>query len=292
MDFLNSTFFPEDNQIVNLKFLPKAILSTSSAKFGKGSLIVDNACKVKLEKMKDPLILDIEMQIGIKNKLLTQKFFDYACSLRAQNNFAETWVIALVTDKSKEPSYDKSSKSYILKEPKIGESYYLDFIKIHEIYLNSAFQKIKHDLKVNNLYGKEIGNKGKEWFKFLALKLWCDYFDGNNLSYFIPKNSKYHGEEIKNAIKILADFKETEKRRMQIDEIYKAEELNETFENGKIEKTLEIVDYFFDKYKNNQNIYDIKLIGKINKDLITNRFKDSHYLNGFINELKKVNLIE
>ena len=141
-DFLNSIFFPENNRIINLEFL-----------YEKGSLIVDNACKVKLEKMKDPIILDIELQIGIKNKIFTQKFFDYACSLRDQNNYTETWVIALVIEKSEESIYDKSSKSYVLKQQKeIEEVYYLNNIKIYEVYLNTAFQKIKHNQKLYNLF--------------------------------------------------------------------------------------------------------------------------------------------
>ena len=75
---------------------------------------------------------------------------------------------------------------------------------------------------------------------YIKIMVWL--FWRRNLCYCIPKSLKYEGKEIENALEILSDFKEDEKRTMEIDEIYKEEELNEAFEDGINQKTLEIVD--------------------------------------------------
>ena len=51
-DFLNSILFPESNSIIEVKFLPKEILSNSHLKNNKGTKKVDNAYIAKIRQKK------------------------------------------------------------------------------------------------------------------------------------------------------------------------------------------------------------------------------------------------
>lgn len=292
-DFLNSTLFPQSNKIKSLEFISKTILSKSDLKYNKGSLIVDNACKVKLHGIKDYIILDIEVQISYKQDFQTTKFFDYVAGLRSMNNFMETWVIAFFIDKIKDPYYDKSCYSYIIKNPKESSPspYDSKSIKIHEIYLNSMMKNISSGEKVFTFDNEEMEEKGKEWIKLFSLDLWCNSYYNDLTNYCIPKNVRYKGEYIKKAILIINDFKGIDKLRFKINRHYQEEVLNKAIEDGIAIKNMENIDYFFNKYTNGNNLENIEILGKVKYDTLINRYNGSVYLDGFINELLKRNLI-
>jgi hypothetical protein len=46
----------------------------------------------------------------------TGKFFNYATGIRNQNDFRETWVIALGVNRSKNPREIGSNKSHLIKK--------------------------------------------------------------------------------------------------------------------------------------------------------------------------------
>ena len=202
-DFLNSILFPESNSIIEVKFLPKEILSNSHLKNNKGTKKVDNAyiAKIRQKKLNENndlennnsndnieyknVIIDIEMENGMICERVTGKCFNYGSSLRNRNDFIETWVIALCIDKSKNPGSDKGAKSYFGKKYNISDDIQnMNYVTIYEIYLNGLYNS--EDELVSVLNNEKIGAKGKEWIKLFCLKLWCDGF--NNIIIIFLKN--------------------------------------------------------------------------------------------------------
>jgi len=207
-DFLNSILFPESNSIIEVKFLPKEILSNSHLKNNKGTKKVDNAyiAKIRQKKLNENndlennnsndnieyknVIIDIEMENSMICERVTGKSFNYGSSLRMRNDFIETWVIALCIDKSKNPGSDKGAKSYFGKKYNISDDIQnMNYVTIYEIYLNGLYNS--EDELVSVLNNEKIGAKGKEWIKLFCLKLWCDGF--NNINYYIPEKLNFYG---------------------------------------------------------------------------------------------------
>ena len=243
-DFLNSILFPESNSIIEVKFLPKEILSNSHLKNNKGTKKVDNAyiAKIRQKKLNENndlennnsndnieyknVIIDIEMENSMICARVTGKCFNYGSSLRMRNDFIETWVIALCIDKSKNPESDKGAQSYFGKKYNISDDIQnMNYVTIYEIYLNGLYNS--EDELVSVLNNEKIGAKGKEWIKLFCLKLWCDGF--NNINYYIPEKLNFYGDQISKAIDILTDFQNYEKTNIQI-QLHDGKQKNEEIE--------------------------------------------------------------
>ena len=149
LDFLNSILFPKSKSIKELNFIEKEIPSNSHLKNDEGTLILDDVCIAKIQyldegktKVKDVLI-DVEMESNYQVDKYTGKFFNYATGIRNQNDFQETWVIALGVNRSKNPREISSNKSHMIKKYYANDlNKDLDYIRIFEIYLNDYYSKI------------------------------------------------------------------------------------------------------------------------------------------------------
>ena len=266
LDFLNSILFPESNSIKGIKFLMN----------NKGTRIVDNACIAIIEliengkKIVKEIIIDIEMENKKIGNVVTQQCFDYGTCLRNENDFTETWVIALCIEEPKIPLLDKNAKSFVTK--KLGKNSIaqkMDFVKIYEIYLNSMYYKLDEAKSIIN--GEPIQNKGKEWIKLFSISLWCDSV-GDNINFCIPSELKFEGEEIKTAIGILGDIQSIEKKRIKIKERSDKEKEKEKYDSGFSDCTLRILDSFYENFHHGKSIENIELIGKIPEYILKERY--------------------
>ena len=212
-DFLNSILYPESNSIESLITLPKEILSVSSVKKNKGSLIVDTAYLATIQGQK--IIIDVEMYYKKFGENVTKKCFNYGTGLRNQNKFLTTWVIALCYNKCKDPILDLGSKSFVKKEENdTGKFFDLGYIKIFEIHLNALY---KNSLNAKSVVNEEkIGDKGREWIKLFCLHLWSKTAKKDDDIYFIiPDGLKYKSQGVSNAISILGDIQQKELLRLE-----------------------------------------------------------------------------
>ena len=305
LDFLNSILFPESNSIKGIKFLMN----------NKGTRIVDNACIAIIEliengkKIVKEIIIDIEMENKKIGNVVTQQCFDYGTCLRNENDFTETWVIALCIEEPKIPLLDKNAKSFVTK--KLGKNSIaqkMDFVKIYEIYLNSVYYKLDEAKSIIN--GEPIQNKGKEWIKLFSLSLWCDSV-GDNINFCIPSELKFEGEEIKTAIGILGDIQSIEKKRIKIKERSDKEKEKEKYEegyndgekkgfaNGKqtgydsgfSDCTIRILDSFYENFHHGKSIENIELIGKIPEYILKERYGKYEDSKKFAEILEEKNLL-
>ena len=276
LDFLNSILFPESNSIKEIQFIQKEILSDSHLKSNKGTRIVDNACVAILEliekgeKIYKEIIIDIEMENKKIGNVVTQQCFDYGTCLRNENDFTETWVIALCIEEPKNPVSDKSAKSFVAKKQENNNiTQKMDFVKIYEIYLNSVYYKLNEAKSIIN--GESIQNKGKEWIKLFSLPLWCSSV-GDNINYCIPSDIKFKGKEIRAAIDILGDIQDIEKNRIKIKERSEKQKEKEKYDEGFSDCTLRILDSFYEKFHNGKSIENIELIGKVPEYIFNERY--------------------
>ena len=306
-DFLNSILYPQTNSIINLEFLPKEILSNSHLKYNKGTRIVDTAYLATI-KTKDlnndeenentKVIIDIEMEKKQLGESITRKCFNYGTGIRNENDFLDTWVIALCFDKSKKPFTDKGSNTYIEKEFNSEKTTNkLGYVKIYEIYLNGMYNGLN---KISPINEEKIGIIGQEWIKLFCLSLWC--YSRDDINFCVPSEIKFSGEKIKDAFKILSDIPKSAQLRIKSElnyekEVYEKaldeaakkgfnEGLKEGAQRGfnegiKVSK-LKLLDIFFNKFKSNKSIENIEIvIDKISyKDLIE-RYGQNKNVNGF-----------
>ena len=136
LDFLNSILFPISNSIKEIQFIQKEILGNSHLKNNKGTRIVDNACIAIIELMEKgkkivkEIIIDIEMENKKIGNVVTQQCFEYGTCLRNENDFIETWVIALCIEEPQNPVSDKSAKSFVTKKQENNNiTQKMDFVK-------------------------------------------------------------------------------------------------------------------------------------------------------------------
>lgn len=327
-DFLNSLLFPSSKKITDLKFLQKEIPSNSHLKYNNGTIIVDNACIVKIKGKSNKVIIDIEMEYGDKGEYRITKLFNNGTSIRNENDFNETWVICFfINSKQKEKSniYDKGSYSHGIKKMNFTNKIFdLDYVQIYEIYLNDLYKNI--DKQIMIFPNEVIQERGLEWIKLFTIELWCKSHN-SDIEYCIPfpEDIKFHGEEIKEAIKRLGDFQGHIKHMMLSNKQYiencekeKEEKIKKSYFEGKAEgyktgqaegyktgqaegyKTgqtvgfeqgysqllLNILDYYYKKYINGDGLENIESIGKIPYSLIEKR-----YTTQFIQEMYKKNLL-
>ena len=324
-DFLNSLIFPETQAIVELKFIHKEILSNSHLKKNKGTRIVDDACiaiikckgkrfngQIQEEFLKE-VIIDFEMESNYQEDKYTNKFFDYATGLRNQNDFKETWVIALGINKTNSYITDKGSKSYVTKKYNVYNVYKdLDCVKIFEIYLNYLFSKINEPISIFN--NEKIGHCGKEWIKLFCIELWATGV--SEQGYCLPSNLEFKGSCIKQAIDILADIFGEVGHKIKVDNFYKEEEkkrhldeINASYQNGRkegikegikegrmegikegikegrMEGNLELLDNFFKRFKDKEVLQNIFLLEKVSSSLLIERYGNTQIVKKFIKKL-------
>ena len=314
-DFLNSLIFPETQAIVELKFIQKEILSNSHLKKNKGTRIVDDACialikckrknnyqQIQEEFIKE-VIIDFEMESNYQEDKYTNKFFDYATGLRNQNDFKETWVIALGINKTKNWITDKGCKSYVTKKYNVYNVYKdLDCVKIFEIYLNYLFTKLDESISI--IENEKIKESGKEWIKLFSIELWAT--GESEKGYCLPSNLNFKGKHIKEAINILADIFGEVGHKIQVDEFYKKQEEKEREEKikasyqkgiiegikeGRMEGNLELLDNFFKRFKNKEELQNIFLLEKVSSSLLIQRYGNSQIVKKFIKKLFDQNWI-
>lgn len=317
-DFLNNILFPESWLIYEINFIEKEILSNSHIKNNKGTRIVDCAYLAKIKSIEKgevvlkEIIIDIEMENGKISDAITKQCFDYGCGLRYENDFKETWIIALCIDDPKYCDKDKNAKCYVKKEFTYGKSKILNYVKIYEIYLNTVYANLHNQVSVIN--GELIKDEGKEWFKLFCIPLWCKSF-GDNINYCIPHSLNFKGKEIKKAIKILGDIQNIEQKRIKILEMAKKEKeeekyqegygegkkkgYNNGYEEGEIEGKnigyseciLMLLDKYFKNFINGKSLENIDMLGSISYSLMKERYKNNIYLEDFAKKLKEKNLL-
>ena len=245
------------------------------------------------------------MESNYQEDKYTNKFFDYATGLRDQNDFKETWVIALGINKTKNWITDKGCKSYVTKKYNVYNVYKdLDCVKIFEIYLNYLF--IKLDESISIIENEKIKESGKEWIKLFSIELWAT--GESEKGYCLPSNLNFKGKYIKEAIKILADIFGEVGHKIQVDEFYKKKEEKEREEKinasyqkgiiegikegkregrkeGRTEGNLELLDNFFKRIKSKEELKNIFLLEKVSSSLLIERYGNSQTVRKFIKVL-------
>ena len=314
-DFLNSLFFPKSQSIIELKFLQKEILSNSHLKNDEGTLIVDNTFIAKIryfEKDKGKMIvkekevlIDIELESNYQIYKYTDKFFNYATGIRNQKDFKETWVIALYVNRSENPRSEKTSKSYVTKKYKLNDNGYnrdLNYAQIYEIYLNDLYSKLNE--KISIFEDEEIQDIGKEWIKLFTIELWA--YSANDTLYCIPSNLQFKGKYIKRAIEFLSDIHEQLTLRIKVEKHHQKqiqEDLeksinqkfqeckNEGYNDGYNDANLKLLDIYFQKHKNGEELRTVILLDKISSSLLKERYGVSPKVQSFYELLSTQNLI-
>ena len=325
-DFLNALLYPVSQSITQLQYLSKEILSNSHIKYNKGTRIVDNAYLALINQYDSygkvytkKVILDIEMQKGNFGEPFNERCFDYGTGLRNGHNFQETWVIALCFDKTKNPSYDKGSNTYITKELNMDKTKLkMNYVKIYEIYLNQLYNNPYPKSVIN---GESISFEGKEWIKLFCVPLWCMPKEKDDINYYIPRDISFKGKEIKKAIYILSNIDVIERSRTKIllreeqqklEEEYKKglqkgkqegkqegfiegkqegftqgkqEGFTQGKQEGKQEYQIEILDMFFENFKSNRSMDNIKILPMIKYSFLKERYADDSMLDSFANFL-------
>lgn len=312
-DFFNSLLFPKSQSIIELKCVEKEITSNSHLKNDEGTLILDNAYiakikyfekdkqNIKILKEKEVLI-DFEMESRYQSEKYTYKYFNYATGLRNQNNYRETWVIALCVNRSKKPKNEKTSKSYMTKKYKYDGNKDLDYVQIYEIYLNDLYSQL--DKNISIFEGEEIQEIGKEWIKLFTIELWakCE----KDSMYCIPSNLAFKGKYIKRAIRLLSDISGELNLRISVEKDHQEkfqEELKEQFDDcyqtayqkgkndGKNDANLELLDSYFNMLKKGEQFGRILLLKKITFSFLKERYGDCPNFLGFYRLLLDQNWI-
>ena len=325
LDFLNSILFPKSKLIKELNFIEKEIPSNSHLKNDEGTLILDDVCIAKIQyldegktKVKDVLI-DVEMESNYQVDKYTGKFFNYATGIRNQNDFQETWVIALGVNRSKNPREISFNKSHMIKKYYANDLQKdLDYIRIFEIYLNDYYNKI--DEKISIFEGEEIEDRGKEWIKLFTIELWCKKV--NESCYCLPANILFKGDKIKKAIEKLSDIfgsvehkikveknfqKETEENfQKQLDEKYETgyktgyengygtgyeTGIGKGFDKGYLACVFKMIDKYFQKYVKGETLQSIMLPEKIKFSDLQQKYGESSEFKGFAKILQAQNLL-
>lgn len=310
-DFLNSLFFPKSQSIIELKCLQKEIPSNSHLKNDQGTLIVDNVFIAKiryLEKDKEKkmiekekeVLIDFEMESNYQIDKYTDKFFNYATGIRNQNDFRETWVIALCVNRSKKPRSEKTSKSYVTKKYKFNDNGYnkdLDYVQIYEIYLKDLYSKFNKSISI--FENEEIQDTGKEWIKLFTIELWA--YSVNDSLYCIPSNLIFKGKYIKRAIGLLSDIHEQLTLRINVEKHHQ-KQIQEEFENrinqkyqegkkdGYNDANLNLLDIYFQKHINGEELRTVILLDKISFSLLKERYGVSPQVQTFYELLSAQNL--
>ena len=290
-DFLNHILFPKSLSICELNFIGKEILSNSHIKNNKGTRLVDCAYLAKIktkekgENVLKEVIIDLEMENGKISDAVTKQCFDYGSGLRIENDFKETWVIALCIDDPQYYDKDKNAKCYVKKEFVYGKSKILNYVKI---YLNSVYDNLNTVVSVIN--EEVIQDEGKEWFKLFCISLWCKSLD-DKINYCIPHSLIFKGKEIQKAIKILGDIQNIEQKRIKIMENAKKEKEEEKYQEGYSECILVFLDKFFKCYLDGKSLANIDILGPISYSLLKKRYKNYACLEDFAKILREKNLL-
>jgi hypothetical protein len=300
LDFLNSILFPKSKLIKELNFIEKEITSNSHLKNDEGTLILDDVCIAKIQyldegktKVKDVLI-DVEMESNYQVDKYTGKFFNYATGIRNQNDFRETWVIALGVNRSKNPREISFNKSHMIKKYYANDLQKdLDYIRIFEIYLNDYYNKI--DEKISIFEGEEIEDIGKEWIKLFTIELWCKKV--NESCYCLPENILFKGDKIKKAVEKLSDIFGSVEHKIKVEKKFQKEteenfqkQLDEKYETGYFACLFKIIDKYFQKYVKGENLQSIVLPEKIKFSDLQKKYGESSEFEGFAEILHAQNL--
>ena len=305
--------FPKSKSITELKCIEKEITSNSSLKNDEGTLILDNAYIAKIRyfvknnENKDILkekevLIDFEMESRYQIDKYTGKYFNYATGLRNQNNFRETWVIALCVNRAKKQNYEKSSNPYMTKKYKYDGNKDLDYVHIYEIYLNDLYSQLSDNISI--FEGEEIQEIGKEYIKLFTIELWgkCE----NEPYYCIPANLKFKGKHITRAIRLLSDIRGELSFRISVEKHHQEElqeELKEQFAKihetsfqqgknaGRDDANLELLDIYIQMFNNGEQMGRIILLKKISFSLLKEKYGDWPKLQDFYNLLSEQGLI-
>lgn len=245
IDFLNSILFPDENddKIVNLTYLVDEFHKLNE-KHNKGMLNTDLACKINT-KNGIQSVLCIEMQIS-KQKYFTKRLFDYGTSLRNSNGYENCYSLGLSLVS------EIGTNNAVLERKKDSQKTQLNYINLIEIDISEEINKIKQNepLKIN---GKEIKNKGKEYIKLLGIRKWGEKYDGR---YKIPEpNLVSSNEAFINCLLELSAITQSQISKMELDEHYYLEIMNEQREKGKKEGFIISSFYLFDN--GNEDPYSI-----------------------------------
>ena len=146
------------------------------------------------------------MKKGI-NKKNTERFIKNISHLDVNIDSDKNWVVSLLINDIKNPRLNKSS--HINYVQRILENYSnLEIFDSHvvlQIDLYFCYSLIREGKDIT-LINKKLGNKGKEWLKFLTMSIWCDKKDNYKELFYFPnlEQMKFYQEEVKNALIILS----------------------------------------------------------------------------------------
>jgi hypothetical protein len=193
----------------------------------------------------------------------------------------------------------------------------LNYIHIYEKYLNDLYKNINNDISIFN--NEIIKEEGKEWIKLFTIMIWPKHYI-SDINYVIPSNLSFKGTKILEAIELLSDIQEIDKLKIETennalkkfneenqkiikdkyDEGYKqgsmdgyqqgeADEYQQGeangYQQGYQNMKIQMLDYYFNNYKNGKSIVNIESIGKVSFDFINKRYNSFPQFNGFIQEL-------
>ena len=301
-DFLNSILFPKSKLITEIKFLQKEIHTNSNLNHEQETLIFDDVFIAKIKysvegKTKEKeVLIDVIMESNYRVVTYTNEIFNDTTENRNQNDFQETWVIALSVNRSKNPREINSNQSNMNKKYSINDiNKDLDYIRIIEIYLNDYYSKL--DEKISIFEGEEIDDIGKEWIKLFTIELWSGKV--NDSSYCLPVNIEFKGDEIKKAVQKLSDILELVELRIKVEKKFQ-EETEENFqkqlyeidyEKGYLECAFKVLDIYFQKYINGETLQSIILAEKVKYSDLEQKYGKSSKFKGFIEILKAQNWI-
>ena len=200
----------------------------------------------------------------------------------------------MLINKTKNWITDKGCKSYVTKKYNVYNVYKdLDCVKIFEIYLNYLFTKLDESISI--IENEKIKESGKEWIKLFSIELWAT--GESEKGYCLPSNLNFKGKHIKEAINILADIFGEVGHKIQVDEFYKKQEEKEREEKikasyqkgiiegikeGRMEGNLELLDNFFKRFKNKEELQNIFLLEKVSSSLLIQRYGNSQIVKKFI----------
>ena len=169
----------------------------------------DLAFKIELNDKNDcnlVKLINIEMQLGYPDNFI-ERLIEYGLSLKERNKdknkkYYKTLVLGFI-------NYNGNirSNTYFLSEFDSENNNFIkkvdDFPDIVIINLYEISKKLENNEKIY-IYGKEIGDIGKNWLKLLSIRHWAKKLKNNNFE--IPNISS--NKEINSAIKYLKSVKD------------------------------------------------------------------------------------
>ena len=227
MDFLNSILFPDEDEdedkIIDLTYLVDEFHKLNQ-KHNKGMLNTDLACKINTKNGKQ-YVLCLEMQIS-RQKDFTKRLFDYGTTLRNFNEYENCYSLGLSLGS------EIWTNNVTSERKKDSQQTQLNYIKLIEIDISEEINKMKQN-KTIKIKGKKIKNKGKEYIKLLGIRKWGEKSDGR---YKIPEPQFVSSNEIFiNCLFELSAITQIQIYKMELDEHYFLENMNEQKEKGKEE---------------------------------------------------------